>query len=162
MALPLLDIMWYDLKQNNRFKLFPQICILIINFIVTFYGKLVGFVYLANPVLIRFDWTWKCHAVRPIIMWCDHCRLFSIINICPRLAVFTLFIFNWWMINTKYLIFCIILKFFCYLISHFANISEIMVSSSLYKTRKKLCHFTYGIYAVVSNLFTFMYLFKSF
>ena len=108
MELPHLDIMWCDLKKNpNKFKLFPQICIFITNFRVTFCGKLTSFVYVANPVSVRFNWTWKCHVVRPMIMWCDHCRLFSIIDICPSLAVFVLVIFNWWLINFKYIIFSI-------------------------------------------------------
>ncbi len=44
MLLTHLDIMWYDLKKTMNVKLFLQVFIFIINFIVTFCGKLACFV----------------------------------------------------------------------------------------------------------------------
>ncbi len=44
MQLPHLYIIWYDLKKTMNNKLFLQLCIFIINFIVTFCMKLACFV----------------------------------------------------------------------------------------------------------------------
>ena len=55
MQLPYFDIMWCDLKKTMNFKLFLQIYILIINFIVTFCAKLGCFVQVANSVPVNFD-----------------------------------------------------------------------------------------------------------
>ena len=58
-------------------------------------------------------------------MWCDHCRVFNIIDICPRLGVLGLFKIQLMIYIHKVLYFSIIWKIFQEYF--FSNISETTV-----------------------------------